>query len=96
MEPKLGAVMVWTNSNSTSLSGLSGHVAIVEKVISDTEVITSESAYGGTYFYSMDRHKGSDGNWERHGYFRCFIYNPAVAGYASISSQIVDEGGAVT
>lgn len=95
-EPMLGAVMVWTNSDSSDLSGLSGHVAIVEEVLSPTRVRTSESAYGnrGSWYYSRIRNKGN-GNWDRTGYFRCFIYNPAVADYARVTNTIYDYGGAV-
>jgi surface antigen len=67
--PKLGACMVWQDSGY-------GHVAIVEKVISNTEVLTSESAWGGSAFYTTTRKKGN-GNWGYGGTFLGFIYNPA-------------------
>ncbi len=78
--PKLGAVMVWQKGNTFSGSDGAGHVAIVEKVISSTEVYTSESGYGSsTPFWNSTRKKGS-GNWGAgSGYkFLGFIYNPAV------------------
>ena len=68
--PKLGACMVWQDSSY-------GHVAIVEKVISNTEVLTSESAWGSSAFYTKTRTKGSNGNWGYGGTFLGFIYNPA-------------------
>ena len=78
--PKPGAVMVWQKGNTLDGSDGAGHVAIVEKVISDTEVYTSESGYGSSKpFWNSTRKKGS-GNWGAgSGYkFLGFIYNPAV------------------
>lgn len=76
MTPKVGAVMVWEGAGS-----LAGHVAIVEKVISDTEVYTSESGYGSsTPFWNQTRKKGTNGRWGcgSNYTFKGFIYNPAV------------------
>ena len=56
-----------------------GHVAIVEKVISATEVVTSESGWKASKpFWTQTRKKGT-GNWgQGTGYkFLGFIYNPA-------------------
>lgn len=78
--PKLGACMVWQKGSTLNGSDGAGHVAIVEKVISDTEVYTSESGYGSSKpFWNQTRKKGS-GNWGcGSGYkFLGFIYNPAV------------------
>lgn len=79
MEPRLGACMVWQNGATLSGSDGAGHVAIVEKVVSPTEVVTSESAYGGKAFWTDTRKKGSDGNWGQGSKFKFlgFIYNPA-------------------
>lgn len=78
--PKLGACMVWRKGNTLSNSDGAGHVAIVEKVVSSTQIITSESAYGGSAFYNKTRNKGS-GNWGMGAdyTFLGFIYNPAVS-----------------
>lgn len=78
--PKLGACMVWQKGKTLSGSDGAGHVAIVEKVISDTEVYTSESGYGSKAFWNQTRRKGSDGKWGAgSGYtFLGFIYNPTV------------------
>lgn len=74
MTPKPGAVMVWEGKGS-----LAGHVAIVERVDSDTQVFTSESGYGSKAFWNQTRKKGS-GNWGAGSnyIFKGFIYNPAV------------------
>lgn len=78
--PKVGACMVWRKGPTLDGSDGAGHVAIVEKVISDTEVITSESGYNNpTPFFTKTRKKGSDGRWgSGEAYtFLGFIYNPA-------------------
>jgi surface antigen len=80
MTPKLGAVMVWQAGPTKNGSDGAGHVAIVEKIISPTEVVTSESGYGAKNpFWTQTRKKGS-GSWGAgSGYkFLGFIYNPAV------------------
>lgn len=74
--PKVGAVMVWHGNGN-----LAGHVAVVEKVNSSTQVFTSESDYGGKPFFNKTRNKGSNGNWglsTKNYKFLGFIYNPAV------------------
>lgn len=78
--PQVGACMVWQRGNTLSNSDGAGHVAIVEKVISNSQVMTSESAYGGKAFYTQTRSKGS-GNWGMNSAYKFlgFIYNPAVS-----------------
>ena len=88
--PKLGACMVWQKGASLSGSDGAGHVAIVEKVISDTEVITSESGWGSSKpFWTQTRKKGSDGRWGMNSAytFLGFIYNPAVSDSDTNSSS---------
>ena len=78
--PKLGAVMCWAKGKAGQSSDGCGHVCIVEKIISETEVVTSESGYNNpTPWYSKTRKKGN-GNWgqPKEYSFRGFIYNPAV------------------
>lgn len=76
--PKLGACMVWKKGETLSNSDGAGHVAIVEKIISDTQIVTSESGWGSSAFWTKTRNKGN-GNWGAgSGYtFLGFIYNPA-------------------
>lgn len=77
--PKLGACMVWQSGATLSGADGCGHVAIVERVISDTEVLTSESVWGGSAFRNVVRKKGSDGRWGMGSNYKFlgFIYNPA-------------------
>ena len=86
--PKLGACMVWQKGKTLSGKDGAGHVAIVEKVISETEVYTSESGYGSKAFWNQTRKKGEDGNWGAgSGYtFLGFIYNPAITENCSINT----------
>ena len=50
-EPKLGAIMCWSYTGSHASDG--GHVAIVEEINDDGSITTSNSAYGGAYFYTQ-------------------------------------------
>lgn len=78
--PKVGACMVWRKGETLSGSDGAGHVAIVEEVISNTEVVTSESGWNSSKpFWTKTRKKGSDGRWgSGSAYtFLGFIYNPA-------------------
>lgn len=83
--PKLGACMVWRKGATLSGSDGAGHVAIVEKIISDTEIVTSESGYGSKTPFSTKTRKKGDGNWGAGSSytFLGFIYNPAVGEPAS-------------
>lgn len=78
--PKLGACMVWRKGATLSGSDGAGHVAIVEKIISPTRIVTSESGWNSSAFWTKTRNKGN-GNWGAgSGYtFLGFIYNPAVS-----------------
>lgn len=79
-EPRLGACMVWQAGPTQNGSDGAGHVAIVEKIINATEIITSESGWGAANpFWTQTRKKGSDGNWGQGANytFLGFIYNPA-------------------
>ena len=77
-DPRLGACMVWGRG--------AGHVCIVEEIIDNDTVVTSESDYGnsstgGTVFVTRTRHRGW--NWGYYsGYtrpFLGFLYHPNIA-----------------
>lgn len=86
--PRLGACMVWQKGNTLDGSDGAGHVAIVEKIYSSTQIMTSESAYGGKAFYTSTRNKG-DGNWGMGSAYKFlgFIYNPAVNSSSSATTS---------
>ena len=50
--PKLGAVMCWRKGVAGVESDGAGHVAIVEKIYEDGSVLTSNSAWNGSRFYT--------------------------------------------
>lgn len=79
--PTLGACMVWRGGNTLDKSDGCGHVAIVEQIIDNNEVVTSESGWGSsTPFWTQARKRGN-GNWGMGNglTFLGFIPNPAVA-----------------
>lgn len=88
-DPRLGACMVWQKGPTLKSKDGAGHVAIVEKVVSDTEIVTSESGWKASKpFWTKIRKKGN-GNWGAgKGYkFIGFIYNPAVGSQEKVSTS---------
>lgn len=77
--PAPGAIIVWRKGKAGVSSDGAGHVAVVEEVIDDNTIITSESAYAGSAFYVSTR-KNDNGRWGLNSSyaFRYFILNPAV------------------
>ena len=49
--PKLGAVVVWRAGQTHNNADGAGHVAVVEEIMSNGDIVVSQSAYGGTEFY---------------------------------------------
>lgn len=93
--PKLGACMVWQKGATLNGSDGAGHVAIVEKVVSDTEVYTSESGWGSSNpFWNKTRTKGN-GNWGQGAAYKFlgFIYNPAVSDEKPVTTIPSTSGG---
>lgn len=74
-EPKLGAVACWRKGKAGYGGDGAGHVAIVEHIAADGTVTFSNSAYGGSRFYT---HKMKKGNYSLGGayVFQGFIYFP--------------------
>ena len=72
-EPQLGAVICF--------GGSPGHVAIVEQINNGGEsIITSNSAYGGTYFYTVELFRSQNYTQYASRPFQGFIYNPFAGG----------------
>lgn len=68
--PGLGAVICFLDN-----SGGDGHVAIVEEIRENGDIITSNSAWQSTFFWTMELQKSNNYNFT--GYtFQGFIYNP--------------------
>lgn len=79
--PRLGAVICYNpGPSSTDV----GHVAIVEVINSDGSIVISESAYGGTYFWTETVYpaNGYLSSWMvNYGYYCAgFIYNDIAPG----------------
>ena len=88
-EPKEGACMVWSYGE--------GHVAVIDKVISDTEVETVESGWSyraEPVLRRVTRKKGKDGRWGYSHDLICFIYQPNVGPQPEV--YIVKKGDNLT
>lgn len=77
--PVVGGIMVWQKGDTLSGNDGAGHVAIVEKIIDENTIYTSESSYSGTAFFNATR-SNKNGRWGMSaGYkFRGCIINPAI------------------
>ena len=73
MEPRVGAIMCWGKNPNKA-----GHVAIVEEVIDNNTVYTSESGWGSSKIFWNSKRNNDNGRWglNTNYYFRCFIYLP--------------------
>lgn len=91
-QPRVGACMVWQKGSTLEPEDGVGHVAIVEKVVSSTKVVSSESGWGYTNpFVIENREKGQDGRWGMGASytFLGFIYNPACSNETVVEDNIV-------
>lgn len=91
LKPKKGACMVWGYGE--------GHVAIVEEVISDTEVITSESGWSyraNPVVRDIRRKKGDNGRWGYAHDFLMFIYLPGTPSPVEPTTYKVKRGDNLT
>lgn len=57
--PKLGAVAVWRAGSTHNGADGAGHVAVVEEIKSNGDIVVSQSAYGGQEFYLSNLTKSS-------------------------------------
>ena len=92
--PVVGGIMVWQKGRSLSGNDGAGHVAVVEKVISANQIITSESGYNAWAFKTVNR-SNSNGRWgQSSAYkFRGCIVNPAVGRKGAEEIKSVDVDG---
>lgn len=73
MTPKLGAIACWRKGQAGNDKDGMGHVAIVEEIYSDGSILTSNSGYKASLFYTKKIAKG----YALSGYaFQGFIYLP--------------------
>jgi hypothetical protein len=74
--PKLGAIICWRKGKAGVASDGAGHVAFVEKVYDNGDVLTSNSAYGGRRYYTKKYVKAKKYYLGSKYTFQGFIYNP--------------------
>lgn len=81
VDAKLGAIICFYGG------GDGGHVAIVEEILDNGDVLTSNSAYGipGTYFYTQVYSKSNGYNFGSFT-FQGFIYSPSVFSGGGLST----------
>ena len=94
--PMIGACAVWQKGPTRDPEGKdgAGHVAVVEQVINDGEVITSESGYNcKTIWWTQTRKVGADKNWGMGPDYKFlgFILNPAI----DANTRIDDGSGTI-
>ena len=77
--PVEGAAICWRKGQAGVSSHGAGHVAIVEEVKSNGDVVTSNSSYGGTWFYMQTVAKASGYSIGSAYAFQGFILPPAVS-----------------
>ena len=74
--PKVGAIMCWRKGKAGYEKDGAGHVAFVEKVYDNGDVLTSNSAYGGSRYYTKKYLKSKNYYMGTNYVFQGFIYNP--------------------
>lgn len=79
-KPTLGGIMVWQKGKTLSSKDGAGHVCIVEKIIDDNKIITSESGYNAKSMFWTQTRTNASGRWGQNSEykFRGCIINPAV------------------
>lgn len=80
--PQLGAVICWENISTTG-----GHVAIVEQINNDGTIVTSNSAWGGSYFYTQTLNPNNNYYMGDNYRFQGFIYNPYIQTIPIVSNK---------
>lgn len=62
--PVLGAVACWKCGKTKSGTDGAGHVAVVEAILPNADIITSNSAYNGTEWFEQIEYAAKGYNWE--------------------------------
>lgn len=79
-KPTLGGIMVWQKGGSLSGSDGAGHVCIVEQILDDNTIFTSESGYNASKPFWNQTRTNKNGRWGAGSAykFRGCIVNPSV------------------
>ena len=83
--PQLGAVICWRKGKAGNGADGAGHVAIVEKIYANGDILTSNSAWKSTAFYTKTLKKSNNYSMGGSYVFQGFILNPAVTTSAPIT-----------
>ena len=86
--PALGAVICWSKGVVGNEADGAGHVAIVEQILPNGDIVTSNSAYGGSRFYTQT-YKKSDGYSFGAYKFQGFILPPVKIGSVTSAAESV-------
>lgn len=78
--PRLGAVICWRKGQAGNQDDGAGHVAIVEEIKSNGDIVTSNSNYKGTRFYTQTLTKSSGYKLGSAYTLQGFIYPPVIYG----------------
>ncbi len=88
-KPTLGGIMVWQKGKTLSGNDGAGHVCIVEKIIDDNTIYTSESGYKAKAFWNSTR-TNNNGRWGQASSYKFIgcIVNPAVKEEKKVTTSI--------
>lgn len=87
--PALGAVICWSKGVVGNEADGAGHVAIVEQILPNGDIVTSNSAYGGGRFYMQTYKKSNGYNFGAYK-FQGFILPPTVASASTTALKVGD------
>jgi len=73
-EPKLGAVICWKAYDEWDESDGAGHVAVVEEIYPNGDILTSNSGWQGDMFFTRDVSRDSGYQYSEARQFQGFIY----------------------
>lgn len=80
-KPTLGGIMCWQKGSTLGGKDGAGHVCVVEKIVNENTIITSESGYNAKSPFWNQTRTNKNGNWGASSEyrFRGCIVNPAVS-----------------
>ena len=88
--PRLGAVACWRKGQAYNEADGCGHVAIVEEIKPNGDIVCSNSAYGGARFY-MKTYSKSEGYNSGALTFQGFILPPVEFGASASADELAKE-----
>lgn len=88
--PKLGAVACWRKGQEYNSADGYGHVAVVEEIMPNGDIVCSNSAYGGSRFY-MKTYLRSEGYNSGALTFQGFILPPVEFGVSVSADELAKE-----